>query len=57
MNLQENLNKVWECIESFDTEKERTHRRWVLKDRKENVQNLVDFQLDEKFNLRYEIWK
>ena len=57
MNLQENLNKVWECIESFDTEKERTNRRWVLKDRKENVQNLVDFQLDEKFNLRYEIWK
>jgi hypothetical protein len=57
MNLQENLNKVWECIESFDTEKERTHRRWVLKDRKENVQNLVGFQLDEKFNLRYEIWK
>jgi hypothetical protein len=57
MNLQKELKKAWECIETFPTEKERTHRRWVLKSRKESIQNMEDFKLDEQFNLRYEIWK
>jgi hypothetical protein len=57
MNSQNKLKKVWECTETFPTEKERTHRRWVLKSRKESIQNMEDFKLDEQFNLRYEIWK
>ena len=57
MNSQKKLKKVWECTETFPTEKERTHRRWVLKSRKENIQNMEDFQMDNEYNLRYEIWK
>ena len=43
MKSQEQLKKVWECTETFPTEKERTHRRWVLKSRKELIQNMEDF--------------
>ena len=57
MNSQEELKKVWECLETFPTEKERTHRRWVLKSRKESIRNMEDFQMDNEYNLRYEIWK
>ena len=57
MNSQEELKKVWDCTETFPTEKERTHRRWVLKSRKEAIRNMEDFQMDKQFNLRYEIWK
>lgn len=59
MNSQalDNLKKVWECLETFPTEKERTQRRWVLNSREENIQNMEDTNVDELFNLRYEIWK
>lgn len=57
MNLHTELNKVWECTETFPTAAERTQRRWELIDRKENIQNFFETEESDNYSLRYEIWK